>query len=54
MEEILKGNFKVKKSLEVNEKQESVSEKLKKKALETLGGSMVYMERTKLIWDGKN
>ena len=53
-EELLKGNFKIKNPVILGEKKESDSlrEELKKRALASLGGSMVYMERTDLTWDG--
>lgn len=53
-EELLKGNFKVKHPVKTDEKKkkESVREKLKKRALASIGGSMVYMERTALTWEG--
>lgn len=57
MDDFLKGNFTVKKpviesaKLQGNERQELV-EKLKQRVLTSLGGSMVYMERTGLTWDG--
>jgi hypothetical protein len=54
-ENLLKGNFKVKKEVsldKINENEASVSAKLKKMTLASLGGSMVYMERTDLTWDG--
>lgn len=58
MSEFLKGNFKVKK--EVAEKEpvfasdgQKIAEELKQRALTSLGGSMVYMERTDLTWDGE-
>ena len=57
MSDFLKGNFTVKKpvveapAVPGNEKQE-LAEKLKKQVLTSLGGSMVYMERTGLMWDG--
>lgn len=53
-EEFLKGNFKVKKPVVLSEEDStpSVQEQLKKKALASLGGSMVYMERDNLTWDG--
>jgi hypothetical protein len=57
MSDFLKGNFTVKKPvieapvLPGNAKQE-LAEKLKKQVLTSLGGSMVYMERTGLTWDG--
>ena len=57
MSNFLKGNFEVKNKVlekvseETDERSELVSE-LKKKVLTSLGGSMVYMERTGLAWDG--
>ena len=55
---ILKGNFKTKKSVVSQEakisKTERIQEELKKKALSSLGGSMVYVERRKLVWDEKS
>ncbi len=52
-EQFLKGNFKVKKPIKMEEqKLPSFQEEYKKKALASIGGSMVYMERTKLVWDG--
>ena len=57
MDDILKSNFKVKNPVVVDEsgenKKESIGEMLKKKALSSLGGSMVYVERTGLHWDGE-
>ena len=56
MDEILKGNFKVKKPVDLKEtqvdKKLSLREELKKRALASLGGSMVYVERNRLNWDG--
>lgn len=55
MSEFLKGNFKVKK--EVKEKAaeaeapQTITDELRAAALHTIGGSMVYMERTKLTWE---
>jgi hypothetical protein len=55
--DILKGNFKVKKGIDLGklktETDTSLSEELKQKVLATLGGSMVYVERNKLTWDGE-
>ena len=52
-EEFLKGNFKVKNPVRLDEEQqESVKKEFKKKALASIGGSMVYMERTDLTWEG--
>ncbi len=57
MSEFLKGNFSVKKEVvESPDAQQdeaaSLAETLKKQVLTSLGGSMVYMERTGLTWDG--
>ncbi len=57
MDEILKGNFKVKKPVEQEklvkkEKNLSIKERLKNKALSKIGGSMVYIEYSELIWNG--
>ncbi len=54
-EELLKGNFKVKNPVKVEKqaKSEPVHEQLRKRALASLGGSMVYMERKNLTWDGE-
>ncbi len=54
-EQFLKGNFKVKNPVKVEEEKKAPSfqEEYKKKALASIGGSMVYMERTNLTWDGE-
>lgn len=53
---ILKGNFVTKKKVVAKEveggKEGDLVEKVKKAALAALGGSMVYMERNQLAWDG--
>lgn len=55
-EDVLKGNFKVKNPVKIEDKKDNVSvqQELKKRALASIGGSMVYMERTDLVWDGDN
>jgi len=55
-DDILKGNYKINKKIKdekinIDEK-EKLKQELKQKALVTLGGSMVYVERDKLNWDG--
>lgn len=54
-EQFLKGNFKVKNPVKIEKemKTPSFQEEYKKKALASIGGSMVYMERTNLTWDGE-
>ena len=55
-DDILKGNYKIKKQIKEKEisidKHEKLKKELKEKALASLGGSMVYVERDKLFWDG--
>lgn len=56
MDELLKGNFKVKKPVKLAEEgaeKKTVREQLRNKAIASIGGSMVYMERTDLSWDGE-
>ena len=56
MDEILKGNFRVKNPILLNEKQgeekATLTDQLRKRALASLGGSMVYVERNQLMWEG--
>ena len=54
MSELLKGNFKVKREIRVAETRDEATEfknEFRKKALESIGGSMVFVEREKLFWD---
>ena len=55
-DDILKGNFKIQNKIKDEkidiDKKEDIKQKLKEKALASLGGSMVYVERDKLFWDG--
>ena len=56
MSEFLKGNYEVKK--QVRERpgkkgtSKELSEELRQRALASISGSMVYVERTELAWDG--
>ena len=54
--EILKGNFKIQNKIKDEKisinKKENLKQELKERALASLGGSMVYVERDKLNWDG--
>lgn len=55
MSELLRGNFKVKHEVQVNETVDAATafnNEFRKKALESIGGSMVFIEREKLFWDG--
>ena len=55
MSELLKGNFEVKHKLTVTDADDDSADfknEFKKKALESIGGSMVFVEREMLFWDG--
>ena len=53
--DILKGNFKTKKKPKLSEKKKdksSFNEEFKRKAIENIGGSMVFVDRKTVVWDG--
>lgn len=50
---MLKANFAPKKEVNPEEKREDKSEEFRKKAIESIGGSMVFVERKKLVHDPK-
>jgi len=56
MSEFLKGNFEVKNKVtemsKGKKKEKTLEEKFEKAALNSIGGSMVYVKRSKLTWDG--
>ena len=56
MSELLKGNFSVKRKIENDEAEQAadLDAEFKKKALESIGGSMVFVERKKLFWDSES
>ena len=55
-EQILKGNFQTKRPIDLSgvHQANSLQSRLRKKVLASLGGSMVYMERKNLTWDGES
>ena len=54
MSELLKGNFKTKKTVEASEtKPESLEERFEKAAMKRLGGSIAYVAKKKVMWDAK-
>ncbi|SEK49305.1 hypothetical protein SAMN05216262_101490 [Colwellia chukchiensis] len=55
MSNLLKGNFTPKKQVQANTQESedsSLQAEFKKAALNSIGGSMVYVERTDLTWSG--
>lgn len=54
MSGLLKGNFDVKRKVELPEQKDEATDlknEFRKKALESIGGSMVFVEREKLFWE---
>lgn len=56
MNDFLKGNFKVKRPVTeqapaAEDKQKAFKEEFKRKALQSVGGSMVFVEMDMLSWD---
>ena len=49
---MLKGNFKPKQEVKAEESQPDPKAEYRKKAIESIGGSMVFVERQTLFWDG--
>ena len=55
MSDFLKGNFKPKREVKdsTEDRPETADERFRKQALKSIGGSMVYVEKTPLAWDGE-
>lgn len=54
MSGLMKGNFEVKRPVvaaDTSDTQADFKAEFRKKALESIGGSMVFVEREKLFWD---
>lgn len=54
MNQLLKGNFDVKHKVALSDQKDEAAElksEFRKKALESIGGSMVFVEREKLFWE---
>ena len=59
MNDYLKGNFRVKKEVKEKEhketdKNKALKEEYEKKAIATVGGSMVFIEKDLMFWDGES
>jgi hypothetical protein len=52
MNEYLKGNYKVQVNIEEEVDPEGSTEAFEKKALSRLGGSICFVSRKKLLWNG--
>lgn len=51
MTDLLKGNFQPKETVKPDEQPPDPKAEFRKKALENIGGSMVFCEREQLTWD---
>ena len=49
--DLLKGNFQVQRPVVGEEEKPDLKKEYTKKALESVGGSMVFVERDLLTWD---
>ena len=54
MESLLKGNFEPKQQVNPDDTPPDPKAEYRKKAIENIGGSMVFVEREQLYWDGKD
>ena len=52
MNDILKGNYKLNTKIEKINSDSSNESEYRRKAINSIGGSMVYVERTPLKWNG--
>lgn len=52
MNNVLKGNFRTEKTVEVDtEKEESIEERFEREATKRLGGSIAFVKKKKVVWD---
>lgn len=54
MKEFLKGTYKMNKSRRTKEKKsgKDISEEFEVKAIEKLGGSIAFVSKSKMLWNG--
>ena len=52
--DLLKSNFKPQREVPKDEEAPDPQAAYRKKAIASIGGSMVFVERQKLYWDGKD
>ena len=53
MSSLIKSNFSVQKEVLPQKEDANLQQEYEKKALENIGGSMVFVERNKLLYDKK-
>lgn len=53
MNKFLKGTYDLKKEIVgTQETETSIEDDFRKKAINSIGGSMVFVERNRMVWDG--
>lgn len=53
MSDFLKGNYDLEEEIvDKSDESESAQDEFKEKALNSIGGSMVFVEREQYVWDG--
>lgn len=52
-DELLKGNFRPKRSVETAKAEETLEERFEREARKHLGGSIAYVAKKKVVWDVK-
>ena len=50
MNDFLKGNYSI--DVEISEDEKEKKDEFRKNALNSIGGSMVFVERKKMVWNG--
>jgi hypothetical protein len=50
MKEVMKGNFSPKKSVTIEDKQQSLEDKFERAAKARLGGSIAYVSKKRVTW----
>jgi len=53
MSKLLKGNFDLKNNIDAPEVDENASDKLEREAISSLGGSIAFVSKKKVLWDGE-
>jgi hypothetical protein len=54
MNEFLRGNFKPRKGVVADTKDEDAIDQFEREALRRLGGSITFVSRKKFVWDGED
>ena len=53
MNDVLKGNFKPARPVELKQKEETLEDRFEREVKKRLGGSIAYVAKKKVLWDVK-